>query len=52
VKFLPGFAIFLTVSSLNLIGDGLSDALDRDSDVIPSLRGSSWSARDSSLRSE
>jgi peptide/nickel transport system permease protein len=26
--FFPGFAIFLTVLSLNLIGDGLSDALD------------------------
>jgi peptide/nickel transport system permease protein len=24
----PGFAIFLTVLSLNLLGDGLSDALD------------------------
>ena len=26
--FFPGFAIFLTVLSLNLVGDGLSDALD------------------------
>jgi peptide/nickel transport system permease protein len=26
--FFPGFAIFLTVLSLNLLGDGLSDALD------------------------
>lgn len=26
--FFPGFAIFVTVLSLNLVGDGLSDALD------------------------
>jgi peptide/nickel transport system permease protein len=26
--FFPGFAIFITVLSLNLVGDGLSDALD------------------------
>jgi peptide/nickel transport system permease protein len=26
--FFPGFTIFLTVLSLNLLGDGLSDALD------------------------
>ena len=26
--FLPGFAIFLTVLAINLIGDGLRDALD------------------------
>jgi peptide/nickel transport system permease protein len=26
--FFPGFAIFLTVLSLNLVGDGLSDAFD------------------------
>ena len=30
----PGFAIFLTVTAYNLVGDGLRDALD------PHVRGS------------
>ena len=28
ISLLPGFAIFIVVLSLNLLGDGLRDALD------------------------
>ncbi len=28
ISFFPGFAIFLTVLALNLVGEGLSDALN------------------------
>lgn len=34
----PGLAIFFTVYSFNMLGDGLRDALD------PRMRGSRWSA--------
>ncbi|MGL4501288.1 MAG: ABC transporter permease, partial [Planktothrix sp.] len=30
----PGLAIFITVSSINYIGDGLRDALDPQSSAI------------------
>lgn len=29
----PGFAIFITVVSINLLGDALRDALDKDETV-------------------
>ncbi len=38
VSFFPGMAIFLTVFGFSVIGDGVRDALDPRSALVPRLK--------------